>query len=138
MGVSDAYFSVRPAVRVLGVVVASGEEVSRSGAPDSARPGRPAVVVALVGWEGEVSVPSGEEFRAEAPAVVDPLLTSAQVAEWLGIGPATWRGYVLRGSAPPPDDRDEDRPVNLRIHRWRTSTIARYVAGRRSGAGKRG
>lgn len=64
----------------------------------------------------------------------DPLLTGPQVAGRLGISASTWRAYVARGQAPPPDDPDDvDRhgqpvPKNRRIPRWQQSTIDTYAA----------
>ncbi len=57
----------------------------------------------------------------------DPMLTGPQAAGRLGIKPGTWRGYVARGQAPPPDDPDDDRPKNRRQPRWLTSTIDTYA-----------
>lgn len=61
----------------------------------------------------------------------DPWLTGIQVANRLGIQPATWRGYVHSGRAPAPDDPDSDRPVARRQPRWRQSTIDRWSKQRR-------
>ncbi len=66
----------------------------------------------------------------------DDLLTGPQVAARLGITPGTWRGYVARGQAPPPDDPDTDRPASRRQPRWRTETIEAY-AGRTKRPGAR-
>lgn len=68
----------------------------------------------------------------------DPWLFGPQVAEVLGIQPRTWRKYVETGYAPKPDDADEDRPLNRRMPRWRTSTITAYKARfKRPGQGRR-
>lgn len=60
----------------------------------------------------------------------DPLLTGPQVAGRLFIKPATWRGYVKRGHAPPPDDPDENTVKERRTPRWRQSTIDAWHASR--------
>lgn len=66
----------------------------------------------------------------------DKLLTVAQAAERCCITPATWRGYVHRGYAPPADDPDTGRPPNRRSPRWLTSTVDNFKANR-IGQGKR-
>jgi hypothetical protein len=46
-----------------------------------------------------------------------------------GIQPGTWRAYVSRGQAPPPDDPDDadpTRPVSHRRPRWRPETVDGY------------
>lgn len=48
-------------------------------------------------------------------------LTVAQVAERLAIKPATWRGYVSRGAAPPADGH-----YDKRTPWWREKTIDKY------------
>lgn len=60
----------------------------------------------------------------------DPLLTGPEVAERIGIGAATWRGYVSRGHAPQPDDPDDGRPINRRRPRWLTSTVDHFALNR--------
>lgn len=42
-----------------------------------------------------------------------------------GVQPSTWRSYVSRGQAPPPDDPDDKdgRPRNHRRPRWRPETL---------------
>lgn len=67
-------------------------------------------------------------------SIDDPLLTGPQTAGRLGIKPGTWRAYVHRRQAPPPDDPDLDTPVNRRLPRWRTSTIDRWDDARRTQA----
>ena len=58
----------------------------------------------------------------------DPLLYAHQVAEQIGVTVGTWRGYVSRGQAPPPDDQVIDgshvRP------QWRRSVIQAWMDGR--------
>jgi predicted DNA-binding transcriptional regulator AlpA len=67
------------------------------------------------------------------PAIADPLLTGPQVAGRLGIDSATWRGYVHRGYAPPPNDPgDTSLPVNRRTPKWRQSTVDQWQAARRT------
>ncbi len=64
------------------------------------------------------------------------LLTGPQIAALLGIGDATWRGYVSRGQAPAPDDPDDGRPPNRRTPRWRRATVEQWQATR-PGQGRR-
>lgn len=45
-------------------------------------------------------------------------LTTSDVAEQLGIAPVTWRAYVSRGQAPPPDGH-----IDKRTPYWLASTI---------------
>lgn len=57
----------------------------------------------------------------------DPLIGYPQIAEMMGVRPATARSYAHRRNAgfPPPDDTTvPDRP------RWRTSTFLHWLAGR--------
>ncbi len=61
----------------------------------------------------------------------DPLLTVAEVAARLDIKPVTWRSYVSRGTAPPPDAPDLGRPEARRAPRWLTSTIDAWAPSRR-------
>ncbi|MEX5637242.1 helix-turn-helix transcriptional regulator, partial [Parafrankia sp. FMc2] len=68
----------------------------------------------------------------------DPLLTTAEVAALLGVGPPTWRGYVSRGTAPAPDDPDLGRPPARRTPRWRRSTVEAWAATRRTPGGTGG
>lgn len=70
--------------------------------------------------------PGGEDLT-------DPnrLLFSAEVATLLDMSPETWRSHVTRGTAPPADDPDLDRPRNRRMPRWKLSTIAQWQAARR-------
>jgi hypothetical protein len=52
------------------------------------------------------------------------LVTSAGAAELLGIQPDTWRAYVGRGQAPPPD-------VQLgRVPLWRVDTVTAWHESR--------
>lgn len=53
-------------------------------------------------------------------------LTTAAVADLLGIEPATWRAYVARGQAPGPDGRHDARTPY-----WRRETVEAWQAGRR-------
>lgn len=55
----------------------------------------------------------------------DSLLTGAQIADVLGIVPATWRSLVRSGHAPRPDDPGVGA-VNRRTPRWKISTIAEF------------
>jgi predicted DNA-binding transcriptional regulator AlpA len=48
-------------------------------------------------------------------------LTTAAVAALLGIAPATWRAYVSRGQAPPPDGH-----IDKRTPYWLASTIEKW------------
>lgn len=107
--------------------------VDRPSVPDDARPGRSAIgaVVATVAPDGRIRLGVGGPAAPGPLGEVDRLLTANEVAEAVGIKPDTWRSYVTRGFAPQPDDRDEGRPVNLQIHRWRTSTIAVWQASRK-------
>lgn len=66
----------------------------------------------------------------------DPLLTGPQSAQRAGLAPATWRNYVHRGYAPPPDDPDGSQPPSRRNPRWHASTVDRFKASR-LGRGRR-
>ncbi len=106
--------------------------LDRQGSPDTALPGRPAVVVARVDIEGGITMAGREELPdlfdiGEA----DRLLTAKQVAQVLGISLGTWSAYVSRGQAPEADDKELDRPEGLRQHKWRVSTVAKWKATRR-------
>jgi hypothetical protein len=62
----------------------------------------------------------------------DDLLTGPQIAALLGVGPATWRGYVSRGQAPAADDPDDGNPNEWRRNpRWRRSTVEAWRKARR-------
>lgn len=61
----------------------------------------------------------------------DPLLTGPQAADRLGIEPSTWRAYVSRGQAPPPDDPDLGQIKQRRNPRWRQSVIDEIKARKR-------
>lgn len=61
-------------------------------------------------------------------------LDVAQAAAVAGVRPATWRAYVSRGQAPPPDDPDDGRLAERRRPRWRKSTLAGW---KRPGPGAR-
>jgi hypothetical protein len=61
----------------------------------------------------------------------DPLLTGPECADRLNLTSSTWRSYVHRGYAPPPDDPDSDRPPNRRSPRWRASTVEAFRENRR-------
>jgi hypothetical protein len=63
-------------------------------------------------------------------SAADPLLTGPEAAKRAGVTPGTWRGYVFRGIAPPPDDPDDDRPANRRMPRWLTSTVDHFTENR--------
>lgn len=69
-----------------------------------------------------------------APTSPDPdpgWWTVTDIAEHLGIGEPTWRGYVSRGFAPPPDDPgDPAAHPKRRIPRWRPDTIRTWHANR--------
>ena len=66
--------------------------------------------------------------------------TVADCAAYVGVDPMTWRGYVSRGTAPAPDDPDDDRVPQRRTPRWRPGTVQAWqetrmrpgVGGRRS------
>ena len=65
------------------------------------------------------------------PGGCDPLLTIAEVGAWLGLSKSTVRRMVKRGQL----------PAGMRIggqqHRWRKSTIERYIAECAARAGGR-
>lgn len=65
----------------------------------------------------------------------DPLVSAKEAAELLGIKPATWRSYVSRGQAPPPDEPDDEpgKPACHRFPRWRRSTVLGRVGRRKQG-----
>jgi predicted DNA-binding transcriptional regulator AlpA len=52
-------------------------------------------------------------------------LTTAEVAKLVGVKPSTWRSYLGRNTAPPPDGRYDERTVY-----WYRSTIERWVKAR--------
>jgi hypothetical protein len=82
-----------------------------------------------------VRVDLGVEGVVEGEVYADPdrLLTGAEVAELLGIRTSTWRGYVLKGLAPLPDEPDDKRPANLRRPKWRLSSVRAYKDDPRRG-----
>jgi hypothetical protein len=106
----------------------STDRVKSAGPPDTARP--------TFAGAGDVAVRvtlGGEVVVAPDP---DPWLTSAQCAERIGVKPGTWRTLVRDGYAPRADDPgDPASPANRRTHRWRTSSVDRFVANR-PGQGK--
>lgn len=55
-----------------------------------------------------------------------------KAAEYLGISPVTWRGYVFRGVAPAADGHDDDLDRDY----WLQSTLDTFKANR-IGQGKR-
>jgi hypothetical protein len=60
----------------------------------------------------------------------DPLLYVEDIAKRLGVHPGTWRGYVGRGQAPPPDPADREVTDTHVRPRWRRSVIDAWVASR--------
>lgn len=58
------------------------------------------------------------------------LLSATQAAARAGIATSTWRGYVARGQAPPPDTYEADRP------RWHPATVDRWLAERPGRSGR--
>ena len=52
-------------------------------------------------------------------------LTTAQVAQEVGIRPATWRAYVARGQAP-----EADGQLDARTPYWLRATIDKWIAQR--------
>lgn len=90
-----------------------------AGRPDTARP--------AVRGAGVVRV-SGEVVVTVDP---DPLINSREAAELAGCTMRGWWSAVRGGYAPQPDVPDRERPVNRREPKWRTSTVLRYVAGRK-------
>lgn len=79
---------------------------------------------------------SGPTFAGEVVADPERLLTGREVSRLLGIQPDTWRSYVNRGKAPPPDFADLDTPVNNRLPRWRLDTVREYFQGKKRKAWK--
>ncbi len=61
-------------------------------------------------------------------------LDNEAAAALAGVKLCTWRSYVARGYAPPPDDPDLDRIRCHRRPRWRASTLAGW---KRPGQGAR-
>jgi hypothetical protein len=59
----------------------------------------------------------------------DDMLTTSEFAAIAGVSPATLRGQVSRGQAPPADDPGAG-PTNRRTPRWRRSTIDTYLSFR--------
>lgn len=99
-----------------------------SGAPDTPRSG---VEVARVSARsGRVIVSDPLESHG------DRLLTAREVGALVGLKAGTWRSYVSKGYAPQPDDRDEGRPVTMRMPRWSVRTIAEWRRSR-PGQGRR-
>lgn len=108
-----------------------GELEPAGGSPTSRRPaaGSAGFVVARVSAGGVRFVgaavdesPDGEGVYAPGP---DSLLSGAQIADLLGIVPATWRSLVRSGHAPPADEPGVG-PVNRRSPRWKVSTITEF------------
>ncbi|SNQ47457.1 conserved hypothetical protein [Frankia canadensis] len=64
----------------------------------------------------------------------DPLLTVTQVADRIRLTASSWRARVEEGTAPPPDDPDDERPADRRRPRWRRSTVDAWNAQRRARA----
>ena len=54
----------------------------------------------------------------------------AEAASHCGIRPGTWKGYVSRGTAPAPDDPDQDRPKERRQPRWKADRVRDWHANR--------
>ena len=50
----------------------------------------------------------------------DPFLTVGDIAQQLGVVPATVRAYASRAQMPPPDMRYGNKPL------WKTSTITTW------------
>lgn len=61
---------------------------------------------------------------------IDPLLTGPECAALMGIKSVSWRSLVQRGYAPTADEPDADRPAEMRMPRWRRSTVLAYKAAR--------
>jgi hypothetical protein len=59
----------------------------------------------------------------------DPLLGVVDAAHHAGTRPATWRAYVSRGQAPPPD-QVHTTPGGRRRPLWRTSTVSAWLTAR--------
>ena len=66
----------------------------------------------------------------------DPLLTTREIADRLGIQPTTWRSMVSLGHAPPADVPELERPPGSRLPRWRWSTVEAWRKTR-PGQGRR-
>lgn len=59
----------------------------------------------------------------------DLLLSAREAASRAGVSYGAWKVYVHRGTAPPPDDPDEDEPNKYRRKpRWRGSTVDAFRA----------
>lgn len=56
----------------------------------------------------------------------------AEAASHCGVTPGTWRVYVSRGFAPPPDDPDEGYPPQRRRPKWSPETVRTWDAARPS------
>jgi predicted DNA-binding transcriptional regulator AlpA len=56
----------------------------------------------------------------------DRKLVTKEVAELVGMKPASWRARVARGDAPKPDGQFDQRTPW-----WRESTVAAFVATRK-------
>jgi hypothetical protein len=56
------------------------------------------------------------------------MLTAAQVAAVVGVLPSTWRSYVARGWAPPPDGHLGATPwwAPATVQRWREQWNTRH------------
>jgi len=68
--------------------------------------------------------------------VTDEQLTTAQVADRVGISTSTWSSYVTRGQAPPADGR-----YDKRTPWWYAATVDAWNStrpGRRQNAGEPG
>lgn len=63
--------------------------------------------------------------------MTEPMLTTAKVAEQLGIKPATWRSLVAQGYAPKADDPDADAPEGERRPKWKLSTVTAFQVARK-------
>ncbi|CUU55340.1 hypothetical protein CcI49_10510 [Frankia sp. CcI49] len=61
----------------------------------------------------------------------DPLMTVIEVANHLRLTASSWRAEVADGTAPAPDEPDDDKPVHRRRPRWRRSTVDAWNAQRR-------
>jgi hypothetical protein len=59
-------------------------------------------------------------------------LGNPAAARYVGVKPSTWRAYVKRGQAPPPDGRDEGFGRDY----WLPATLDAWMANR-PGAGAR-
>jgi hypothetical protein len=101
----------------------------RTGLPDAARSGSVSVARVSVPFKGGV-------MQGEVSYDPDRLLSGPKVAAFLGIEPATWRTYVMRGQAPAPDDPDLETPVNRRRPMWKVSTVRTYVQNKKRRAWK--